>query len=114
MVCADRETFTEEDAREAALFVEKEQVRQVERAIKKVMDQMGAAPRVAVISGSGEFLARRATEGLGASRVSLADKLGSGISAVAPAYALKALAQDKGREGIAALGSGRKTGENSV
>ena len=100
MLGADRETFTEADARAAAAAIKKAQIGHLKRALGKVLEAMGTRPTAVVISGSGEFLARRALAGLHLPIVSLEEKMGSGLSTVAPAYALTVLAQeDQGVEG---------------
>ena len=92
MLAADRTTFDDRDARTAATAVETGQSRQIREAIAKLEAAGGAAFSNVVISGSGEFLARRSVEDLGMRIISLSDVLGKDFSTVAPAYALWCLA----------------------
>lgn len=93
MIGADRETFSEEDA---AAFAREADALLTDRLIASArIASRGATPDVAVISGSGEFLARRAAVrllGVGGRIVSLSESWGRGASEAACAVALHALA----------------------
>ncbi|MEZ6072770.1 MAG: hydantoinase/oxoprolinase family protein [Pirellulales bacterium] len=93
MICADRETFTIEDALVAALAVAEAQVAQLVTAAQQAVHQHGC-PDLVVLSGQGEWLGRRLVERLGwpARVASLAEKWGPDVSRVAPAHAVARLA----------------------
>jgi (4-(4-[2-(gamma-L-glutamylamino)ethyl]phenoxymethyl)furan-2-yl)methanamine synthase len=95
MVCADRETFTMEDAASAAAHVAGAQRRIVREAARAVVERAGGSPSAVVISGSGEFLAREALEAPGARVISIAKDLGPQVSAAAAAFALEHIALDQ-------------------
>jgi probable H4MPT-linked C1 transfer pathway protein len=95
MICADRETFTADDAAAAARAVAAAQLRQLQYAAERVIEASGR-PETIVLSGQGESLGRQLTEVLGFTGrvVSLAERLGDDMSRVAPAHAVARLAQD--------------------
>jgi uncharacterized hydantoinase/oxoprolinase family protein len=97
MICADASTFSLDDARQAAAAVRDAQLDQMRVAATQVSTSTGLICQSIVISGSGEFLARRlATEVFPLSRIiSLRDTLGPEISASAPAHALAVLAAEE-------------------
>lgn len=92
-VCADRETFTMRDAMAAAQAVATAQLSQVAVAANKVISRMPSPPATIIISGQGEFLARRVAEALKHSGaiVSLNKELGPAISRCATAHGLAVL-----------------------
>jgi hypothetical protein len=96
MVCADATTFDDRDARIAAEFVRDAQHAQVRDAVEKVMSRSQLAPECIVISGAGEFVARRIANDVepGCRIISLAEELGADVSACAPAHALAVLARE--------------------
>ncbi len=98
MVCADRETFGEDDALAAARHIVGAQAAQLRHAAATVEARAGGPPGTIIVSGSGELLARCAVgaiEASSASRiVSLAAELGAEASAAAPAVALASLASE--------------------
>lgn len=96
MICADASTFSLDDARQAAAAVRDAQLVQLRAATTRVSTGTGLRRQCIVISGAGEFLARRlATETCPLSRIiSLRDALGPEISASAPAHALAVLAAE--------------------
>lgn len=120
MFCGDPETVPEKRIQECAQWVYEEQLAQLRRCEDFVRSRLrdmrssfderpfvsrlhdwddppGRPVRIAhVVSGFGEFLARKATEGLGhiGDGVSLADRLGEAVSACAPAYAVAVLAAE--------------------
>jgi len=100
MVGEDRDTFSDEDAislaREADAAL-------VDRLVASARRASGNPPSSVIVSGSGEFLARRIAERVvapGGSIGSLSDIWGKEASEAACAYALMMLAQDSnGGEG---------------
>ncbi len=95
-ICADRDSFSEEDARAAAEAVGRAQLAKVAVAIGQVVGRMPAPPETIVISGRGEFLARRALERMKVAGkiVSLSDVLGPMLSRCATAHAVAFLARE--------------------
>ncbi len=93
-ICADRETFSEEEARAAAEAIGRAQLAKIAVAMSQVIGRMPAPPETVVISGRGEFLARRALERMksNAKIVSLDEELGPMLSRCATAHALAFLA----------------------
>ncbi len=96
-ICADRTLFGPADAQAAARSVAQRQRQQIARALEAVLRRLPRPPRTVILSGHGEFLARRVIEsvGLGADVVSLHAILGSEISRSATAYALAMLAREE-------------------
>ncbi len=106
-ICADRTMFGELDAWFAAEELAESQLNLLTAAIRQVCRQpgeqqtMGASlehrPQVVVISGQGEFLARRLAMGLGypVEIIALSDLLGPTVSRCATAHALAVLAREK-------------------
>jgi uncharacterized hydantoinase/oxoprolinase family protein len=96
MICADGEDFAEVDAITAAQSLAKAQLALVTRGLSQVLAQQSRRPQAVVVSGQGEFLARRALAelNLNCPIVSLAEKLGPKVSRVAPAHALAVLASE--------------------
>lgn len=95
-ICADRETFTVDDAQAAAAAIARTQLSKLAIAMQGVLRRLPQPPATIVTAGQGEFLARRLIEKLGinATIVSLAEKLGPDLSRVAPAHALVVLARE--------------------
>lgn len=98
MLCADRETFSREDALLAAKAIRHAQLDLLGEALTKVLARVGFPPTTIIVSGRGEFLARRLITKLQLSvaLVSLHDELGSQVSRCAPAHALAVLAGEQG------------------
>lgn len=120
MLCADPDTIPEERVEELARFAYTEQLNRIKRCEGVVRDRLkdmptsfddrsfvqrlhderdppGAPKRVThVVSGSGEFLARRVSDECDGvtNGVSLSDQLGPAVSACAPAYAVAVLAAE--------------------
>lgn len=97
IICADRETFTTDDARTTADAVAAAHSRQIETALRRVLNDLVDRPATFVTSGTGEFLACRVTESVGgpdAEIISVRHRLGNEISAAACAYALAVIAAD--------------------
>jgi probable H4MPT-linked C1 transfer pathway protein len=89
---ADLETFSEQEAKELAQEVVNRQLTALGDAVMKVASDHGIHPDTVVISGEGEFLARRVVGN--AKVISLGDQLGPEISRSACAYAVAKLAQE--------------------
>lgn len=96
MICCDRTMFDEDDARNLSAAVAVAQLQLVEEGLRKVLARLPAPPETVVISGRGEFLARRVlqTMQVPAAVVSLSSQLGADISKCATAYALAVLARE--------------------
>ncbi|HWB00423.1 MAG TPA: hydantoinase/oxoprolinase family protein [Pirellulales bacterium] len=96
-ICADRSMFTAADAVAAAKRIAAAQQSLLIQAIRQVVGRQRQRPAMVVISGQGEFLARRAVnEALGeCTIVSLAERLGPAIARVGPAHALAVLAHER-------------------
>jgi probable H4MPT-linked C1 transfer pathway protein len=97
MICADAENCSLEAARNLAREVHDRQLALVQDAVAQVSSHLPIPPRTAVISGSGEFLARRLVVGRATDRIStisLTEKLGPAMSSGACAYAVAMLGQE--------------------
>jgi probable H4MPT-linked C1 transfer pathway protein len=94
MICADRDVFDEGDALAAAGAICHAQVQLIAARWRALKDRQGGAPEAVVISGQGEFLARRVLEHVGfrGRIISLAEQLGPHVSRAAPAHALAVVA----------------------
>jgi (4-(4-[2-(gamma-L-glutamylamino)ethyl]phenoxymethyl)furan-2-yl)methanamine synthase len=95
-ICADREMFSDADASAAAEAIARSQLAKIAVAAGQVLGRLPAPPATIVISGRGEFLARRVLERMkvAAKIVSLAEELGPAPSRCAPAHALAVLARE--------------------
>jgi len=99
-ICADVTLFSFEDALRAAGAVCEAQLRQLAEAAKKVLGSMQCSPCTMVLSGEGEFLARKLLSRIGYDGrvVSLRDELGAEASRGACAHALAVLATERNAE----------------
>ncbi len=99
-ICADRETFNDADALAAATAIARAQSARLAIAAQGVLRRLPSAPETIIVSGQGEFLARRLLERmkLQARVVSLNEALGSELSRAAPAHALAVLAREAYRK----------------
>jgi (4-(4-[2-(gamma-L-glutamylamino)ethyl]phenoxymethyl)furan-2-yl)methanamine synthase len=97
MICADADLFSIDDARRGAEFIRDTQIIQLQAALDQVMTAMTVSITCVVLSGAGEFLARRVvTDALPGCRIiSLAERLGADVSKCAPAHALAVLATEE-------------------
>lgn len=97
-VCADRAMFDDRDAQAVAAVVRQSQIRRLAEAFARVTPPMPAPPRLVVLAGRGEFLARDVLRKAGwvGSCAGLSDEIGAAASDVAPAFALAHLARDAG------------------
>jgi probable H4MPT-linked C1 transfer pathway protein len=96
MLGADADEFNHRDAVALATAVADAQAQLIADAAKEVIARQSAPPKVVVISGQGEFVARAVLEKLAleASVVSLAKELGQSVSTCAPAHALAVLTRE--------------------
>lgn len=103
MICADRKTFTEDDAAGLAAAVQGAQIDTLAAAASRVIGAMSNSPKTVILCGQGEFLARDLIDGLiqaealeePIQRVSLSEQLGPQVSRAAPAHALAVLARER-------------------
>jgi probable H4MPT-linked C1 transfer pathway protein len=95
-ICADRETFSETDARLVADALAQAQLRKIGAIAVQLIARLQQPPNTVVISGRGEFLARRILDELKlkAAVVSLSRELGPELSRCAPAHALAVIARE--------------------
>ena len=95
-ICADRTMFSEADARTAADVVAEAQLALIAQAAATVIDRHEQRPAI-VLSGQGEFLARRVIEYLGIETevTSLAERYGKAVSWCGPAFALATLCDER-------------------
>jgi hypothetical protein len=95
-ICADRTTFSLDDARLAAEAVLQAQAARIGVAAQRIVRNLPERPNTMVISGRGEFLARRVVERLriDCRLVSLNEQLGPAVSTAATAHALAVLARE--------------------
>lgn len=93
-ICADSENFHHRDAAVMAKSISVTQQEKLAAAIRQVSE----SPQTIVLSGHGEFLARRTLEELddAVTVVSLTRELGAVVSRCAPAHALAVLANEAG------------------
>jgi len=96
MICADPEQFHARDAVVLAQAVAAAQVNTIGLAVRQVIGRMETPPATLILSGHGEFLARRVVDTLGlqARVVSLAHEHGPAVSRCGPAHALAVLARE--------------------
>jgi probable H4MPT-linked C1 transfer pathway protein len=95
-ICADRETFTEVDARNAAEAIAQAQTAKIAMAMAAVVARLPAPPATVILSGQGEFLARRVLSRAKFTPriVSLAEVASPAVSISAPAHALAVLSRE--------------------
>ena len=96
MLCGDARTIGTEEARSLAQRALDVQIDHLARAVDHVAGNMSESPGTVVLSGSGEFLARRVLDQarIRAGRlVSLSERWGPGLSQAACAYAVAQLAE---------------------
>ncbi len=95
VVCADPESFTEHEALELARQAAEAHTDLLLAALRQVKDATATECRFAIVSGSGEFLARRIATAAGISRIlELNARVGTESSEAACAYALTQIAAD--------------------
>ena len=95
-ICADREMFSETDARLVADSLAQVQLRKIAAIAVQLIGRLQQPPHTVVISGRGEFLARRMLDELKlrATVVSLSRELGPELSRCAAAHALAVIARE--------------------
>lgn len=95
-ICADAEQFHDRDALALAQAVAAAQVNSIGLAVRQVLSRLASPPTTLIVSGHGEFLARRVAETLGLKTrmVSLSQEHGPAISRCGPAHALAVLARE--------------------
>ena len=94
VVCADLETLDGADITAIADHAARAQTRQIVHSIRGVLRRLSLGPegpRVAVLAGSGRFLARGAAEAAGLPTCDLAGELGADAARAAPASAVAQL-----------------------
>ena len=96
-ICADSTMFSEVDAMQSAEIVREAQLTLLDKALGKVLKRMEALPRTIVLSGHGEFLARRLIQRmeLDCRLVSLKEELGADVNRSACAHALAVLLREE-------------------
>jgi uncharacterized hydantoinase/oxoprolinase family protein len=98
MICADRESFSGEDAREFAHAADRSLTKRLVRAAERACDATMGQPVAAVIAGSGAFLAARVARrviGPGGRVISLDEVWGPVASAAGCAHAVVQLAAER-------------------
>ena len=95
-ICADREVFDDRDGLTAAKSISAAQRDLLTTALRSVLQRMNAPPATVIVSGQGEFLARRLIDDLQLATkvVSLSSALGPLVSQAATAHALAVLARE--------------------
>jgi len=98
MVCADRDTVSDDDVREIARSVHQRQLDLLATALERVLSRMDSPPRTILLTGEGEFLAEQLIQQTDAcrqaERICLGDVLGRSHSQGACAYALARLGME--------------------
>ena len=96
MIAAESSEFDARDAVAMAQAAAQAQAALLAGAVRKVSGSLPAAPECMILSGHGEFLAREALDALqlGATRISLAQKIGPAASRCGPAHALAVIARE--------------------
>jgi uncharacterized hydantoinase/oxoprolinase family protein len=101
MICADLETCTDEERLRLAQTLAGRQARLLRQAVDSVAQRLPAPAQVILLSGSAEFLARRALAcepSCSVPVISLTETLGSAVSATACAHALAVLASESNHD----------------
>lgn len=96
MLSATDEEYPDSEVVRGAQHVAQVQLELLANAASTVLASLPQSPRTVIVSGQGEFLARRLTQRLRlpARIVSLHEELGTTVSAAAPAHALAVLARE--------------------
>ena len=97
MVCADASLFSRADAAHAAEEIRSAQEEKLAENLRRVMKRQESPAQSIVLSGEGEFLARRVLQRVGfrGEVISLGQILSPSESRCAPAYALAVLAAER-------------------
>ena len=109
MVCADRETFDQDDALAAARFLVAAQEKKVRQALLQVAERLGGPLEGAVVSGEGEFVLRRAIHRIWprCEIVAFSERFGADASRAACAHALARIALEPAKHHLKTGVSGR-------
>jgi probable H4MPT-linked C1 transfer pathway protein len=96
MICADDTMISSGEVTSIARAVSDAQLDQILSAARQVIGRLGEPPGRVIVSGEGEFLARRVVDRIarGAEVIPLGDKLGVEVSRAATAHALAVIAQE--------------------
>ena len=98
MLCMDGETCPAQETRRLAQQVMNRQVSAIRSALDRVVQRLPAAPDAWLLSGSGEFVARRVVEGSrpgkSARVIGLGEQLGPEASSAACAHAAAVLLKE--------------------
>jgi (4-(4-[2-(gamma-L-glutamylamino)ethyl]phenoxymethyl)furan-2-yl)methanamine synthase len=96
MICVDEDLFNHKDAVTMAKAVAEAQATVLFRAVERVVQRLGTAPGIVILSGHGDFLIRRVLERFNwkVRLVSLSHEIGVGPSRCGPAHALAVLARE--------------------
>jgi probable H4MPT-linked C1 transfer pathway protein len=102
MVCADRETFDQDDALSAARFLIAAQEKKVRQALLQVAERLGGPLEAAVVAGEGEFVLRRAIHRMWprCTIIPFSEKVGREASRAACAHSLSRIAQEPARSPV--------------
>jgi hypothetical protein len=95
-ICADRTMVSREDVLHMARCIAEAQGKRIAEAVRAVLARLGEPPSGVVVSGIGEFLARRVLHQMRIELpvVSLSQELGNDASRAATAHALAVLAAE--------------------
>jgi probable H4MPT-linked C1 transfer pathway protein len=98
-ICADADEFSVEDVRLLSEIVAEAQLKLVHHALVKVLSRSLTPPSGVIVSGQGEFLARRALVRIKmpAPVISLTSQLDPAVSRAATAHAVAVLAEEGSR-----------------
>lgn len=96
VICAEPDQFSATDAATLAQAVAAAQANMIGLGLRQVLNRMATPPSTFILSGHGEFVARRVLESLAlpGKIVSLAELHGSAVSRSGPAHALAVLARE--------------------
>jgi len=96
MLCADRETFDDRDAMQAAQFIWNQLAQRISSSLRQIASALPTQVKSILLCGSGESLANQAVllSEFSAPALSLSESLGADLSNVAPAYAVAVLANE--------------------
>jgi (4-(4-[2-(gamma-L-glutamylamino)ethyl]phenoxymethyl)furan-2-yl)methanamine synthase len=99
MLCADRETFDDEEALTAARFLVAAQERRVRQGLLQVAERLGGPIEAAVVAGEGEFVLRRAIHRIWprAEVIPVSERVSPEASLSACAHALAQIAENPAR-----------------
>jgi len=94
-ICADTTMYSMADAKRAAQEIRESQLELLCQSAQQVIARMSAAPKIVILSGQGEFLARSLWKRLGlpSKVISLSVEFGAEVSGAACAHALAVLAR---------------------